>query len=97
MPRYRLAALVALIFTVASVATPHAQQLPVREQFPQLPQNPYCLKAACGYGRDGIVEPYTGGGLRGTSAREVKRIAMEGRMPVLEADAAVGLVHVECS
>ena len=35
--------------------------------------------------------------LHGTSAREVKRIAMEGRMPVLEADAAVGLVHVECS
>ena len=69
MSKYRLAALLAMIFTVGSVATPYAQQLPVRERFPQLPQNPYCLKAACGYGRDGIVEPYTGGGLSGRSAR----------------------------
>ncbi len=69
MFRYRLAALLALVFSAASVATPSAQQFPVREQFPQLPQNPYCLKAACGYGRDGIVEPYTGGGLSGRSAR----------------------------
>jgi len=69
MPRYRLAALFALIFTAASVATPAAQQLPVREMYPQLPRNPYCLRAACGYGRDGIVEPYTGGGLSGSSAR----------------------------
>ncbi len=69
MNRYRLAAVLALVFTAASVATPYAQQLPVREQFPQLPQNPYCLKAACGYGRDGIAETYTGGGLSGRSIR----------------------------
>jgi len=69
MFRYRLAAVLALMFTAASVATPYAQQAPVREQFPQLPSNPYCLKAACGYGRDGIVAPYTGGGLSGRSAR----------------------------
>lgn len=69
MPRYRLLALFTLLLTAASTATPYARQAPVEQRFPELPQNPYCLRAACGFGRDGIPAPYAGGGLSGRSAR----------------------------
>jgi choice-of-anchor B domain-containing protein len=71
----RVVAFVASVLTAASVAMPYAHTLPAQERFPQLPANPYCLRAACGYGRDGIPNAYGGGGLRGESAAAMARSA----------------------
>ncbi|NKB88286.1 MAG: choice-of-anchor B family protein [Acidobacteria bacterium] len=69
MLRHRAFVVFALGLTAASVSTPAALRAAASERFPQLPSNPYCLRAACGYGRDGIDAPYPGGGLRGEAAR----------------------------
>lgn len=67
MYRARLLLLACLIITAASVSTPYAQE---REAGPGvLPKNPFCLVGACGYGRDGIPDPYAGRGISGRAAR----------------------------
>ena len=73
MTTSRAAATLVLLLSAASIATPFAQQLPAQERIAGLPANPYCLRAACGYGRDGIPTPYSGGGLRGRSAQAQAR------------------------
>ena len=73
MHRGRFLVVTALLLTAASVATPYAAQIPAGLSAGNLPSNPFCLIGGCGYGRDGIPEPYAGGGLIGRSARAAAR------------------------
>ena len=75
MFRGRLLVVAGLLVTAASVAAPSVGQLSAGPSGRALPSNPYCLIGGCGYGRDGIPEPYAGGGLTGRSARAYSRSA----------------------
>jgi choice-of-anchor B domain-containing protein len=69
----RFLAVTALLLSAASVTTPYAAQRSAGPARANLPSNPFCLIGGCGYGRDGIPEPYAGGGLVGRSARAASR------------------------